>query len=63
MNADEAKEIVDGVIAGLGDFKTNVESVLQTLPEALIYQTYDRTTQQGTGECGPVKLGLKFTKK
>lgn len=63
INNPEAKDVVDGVIAGIGDFKTNVELVLSTLPEALIYQDYNRTTGVGTGECGPVKLGLKFVRK
>lgn len=63
LNDPAVKDMLNGAIAGLGDLQDNVTKLLSTLPEALVYQNYDRTTGVGTGECGPVKLGLKFVKQ
>mgnify|MGYP000491832285 CR=1 FL=1 len=63
INDPTSTEIVNGVLAGLGNFQKNVESILKTLPEALKYKEYDRKTEVGTGECSYVKLGMKFVKE
>lgn len=44
----------------LGTYKENIALLLSTLPNALKYKDYDGKT--GTGECGYVKVGLKFVK-
>lgn len=67
ITAPDAAGVVDGLLAGLGDFAPNIKLLLSTLPPALKY--HDATTYDGnhiptdpTGECGYVKLGLKFVK-
>lgn len=67
VNAPEAAGIVDGLLVGLGDFTSNIKLLLATLPAALKYHdatTYDENhiPTDPTGECGYVKLGLKFVK-
>ena len=65
--APEAAGVVDDLLAGLGDFAPNIKLLLSTLPPALKYHdatTYDENhiPTDPTGECGYVKLGLKFVK-
>lgn len=67
VTAPEAAEVVDGLLASLGDFASNIKLLLATLPPALKYHdatTYDENhvPTDPTGECGYVKLGLKFVK-
>lgn len=65
--APEAAGVVDDLLAGVGDFAPNIKLLLSTLPPALKYHdatTYDENhiPTDPTGECGYVKLGLKFVK-
>lgn len=68
VNAPEATDIVDGLLGGLGDFTPNIKLLLATMPYALKYHdatSYDEETKipaDPTGECGQIKLGLKFVK-
>lgn len=67
INAPEAAGIIDGLLSSLGDFAPNIKLLLSTLPAALKYHdatTYDENhvPTDPTGECGYVKLGLKFVK-
>lgn len=61
-NDEYAKEFVNGFIeSSLGDFAENIKLLLQNAPAGLTY--YDGTSPENySGECGPAKLGLKFTK-
>ncbi|WP_291593553.1 DUF4925 domain-containing protein [Bacteroides sp.] len=67
ITAPDAAGVVDGLLAGLGDFAPNIKLLLSTLPPALKYHdatTYDENhiPTDPTGECRYVKLGLKFVK-
>lgn len=67
INGPEASDVVDSLLAGLGDFTPNIKLLLSTLPPALKYHDatkYDKNhiPTDPTGECGYVKLGLKFVK-
>lgn len=66
-NSPEAAETVNGLFASLGNFQTNIIKLLETLPNTLKYHdagSYDENNVPSdlSGECGYVKLGLKFVK-
>ncbi len=54
--------VVDFINSSLGDFGPNIMLMLETMPNALKYHDYDKDTDTYSGECGYVKLGLKFVK-
>lgn len=48
--------------ATLAPYVPNVNQLLKTLPDALTYNDYDETTNEPTGECTYVKVGLQLKK-
>ena len=67
-NSPDAASFVDELLAQVGDYAPNIKLLFSTLPYALKYHDaneYDKETHiplDPTGECGYVKLGLKFVK-
>lgn len=62
LNDEVVKTEVDKVLENLGDFKQNISTMLETMPDALQYADGDK--ENGfTGECSYVKIGLKLVKK
>ncbi len=61
-NDEVAHPYVMDFINTLGDFSTNIEELLSTMPDALKYQKINKETGEPEGECGDVKLGLRFVK-
>ena len=62
-NDEYAKPFIEEFItSSLGDFGPNIQLMLQTMPNALLYHDYDAATDTYSGECSYVKLGLKFVK-
>lgn len=62
LNDDLVKPVIIDAISGLGDFSSNIESLLSTMPDALKYHHLNKETGEPEGECGEVKLGLKFVR-
>lgn len=60
-NDPSAKEVLDGLLGSLGDFKDNITKLLAALPAALEHHDFDG--KDYSGECKYVKIGLKFVKK
>lgn len=66
-NSPDAASFIDDMLAAVGDFAPNIKLLFSTLPYALKYgdaTKYDENhiPLDPTGECGYVKLGLKFVK-
>lgn len=61
-NDEVAHPYVMDFISTLGDFSTNIEELLNTMPDALKYQKINKETGEPEGECGDIKLGLRFVK-
>lgn len=62
LNDDLVKPVIVGALSGLGDFGPNIELLLETMPDALKYHHLNKETGEPEGQCGEVKLGLKFVR-
>ena len=62
LNDDLVKPVIVEALSGLGDFGPNIELLLSTMPDALKYHHLNKETGKPEGECGEVKLGLKFVR-
>jgi len=62
LNDDLVKPVIMDALSGLGDFGTNIGELLNTMPDALKYHHLNKETGEPEGECGEVKLGLKFVR-
>ena len=63
LNDDLVKPVIMDALSGMGDFGTNIGELLKTMPDALKYHHLNKETGEPEGECGEVKLGLKFVKE
>ena len=67
-NSPDAASFVDELLAQVGDYAPNIKLLFSTLPYALKYHDANENDKEThipldpTGECGYVKLGLKFVK-
>ena len=62
LNDDLVKPVIMDALSGLGDVGTNIGELLNTMPDALKYHHLNKETGEPEGECGEVKLGLKFVR-
>lgn len=61
LNDPAVKPFLDDMLGDLGEYKSMVTTLLETLPYALEYHDFDGTNY--TGKCEYVNLGLKLVKE